>query len=260
MEELEKAFSETTKLLLGTELQGIDGYGPWLGKRVPIPYKVDSALSGKEVWVPPPLNYLGKRFNPSRIISMDEMDNSNTSSFSPDDLKDATVQELLEKFIKPVAFYCGNYRYSTYENIEKSSGAGAGRNLYYAEDVYMDVKNVAYSNYALYCKNMFGCHSITQSTFCMHAYNSISVNRCVEIDACSNSSDLLFCHNCENVHDSIFCFNAKNLRKAIGNVQYPVEEYKRIKSSLLEQISEELEKTKSLKWDIYDIGCVKVKK
>ncbi len=260
MEELEKSFSETTKLLLGTELHGIDEYGQWIGKRIPRPYMVKSAFSSKEVWVPPPMIYLNKKFNPSRIISLDEMDDASVSSFSPDDIKNATVKDILTKFVKPVAFYCGNFRYSTYENIEKSSGAGAGRNIYYSEDVFLDVKNVAYSYYALYCQNMFGCRSITKSAFCIHAYNSVSVNRCFEIDACSNSSDLFFCHNCENVRDSMFCFNAKNLKHAIGNVQYLPDEYKRIKSSLLEQISEELEKTKSLKWDIYNICCAKVKK
>lgn len=260
MEELEKAFAETAKLLLGTELHGLDGYSDWIMKRVPSPYTLKSAFSGKEVWVPPPLIYLDKKFNPSRVISLDEMDDASASPFTPDDLENSTVNEMLAKFVKPVAFFCGNFRYPPYENVEKCSGAGAGRNIYCSEDVYLDVTNVAFSYYALYCKNMFGCCSVKNSAFCIHVYNSVSVNRCFEVDGCSNSSDLFFCHNCENMRDSMFCFNAKNMKNAIGNVPLPPKEYREIKSSLLQQLSGELEKTKSLRYDIYNIGCPKVKK
>ncbi|MFH1221761.1 MAG: hypothetical protein V1492_01615 [Candidatus Micrarchaeota archaeon] len=252
--ELEKAFEKTTKLLLGAELRNLDEYGPWIGSHVPLPYPVKSALSGKEVWVPPPTNYLKKAFNPTKIVSFDEMDKVNTSPYSAEDIKNATIKEIREKFIKPVAFHCGNFRYRTYENIEKTSGAGDGRNIYYCEDVYLGVKNVAFSNYALFCENMFGCHSITQSGFCIHAYNSLAVNRCFEVDGCSNSSDLLFCHNCENVHDSMFCFNAKNLKHAIGNVQVPMETYRTIKTTVLNQMTTELQKTKRLDLDIFNVG------
>ena len=68
-------------------------------------------------------------------------------------------------------------------------------------------------------------------------------------------TDLYFGHNCENVQDGMFCFNVKNLKRAIGNAEYSPDEYKKVKSSLLEQISSELEAKKTLKWDIYNIGC-----
>ena len=254
MKELERAFSQTTKLMLGTELQGLDDYRQWLGRRVPLPHQGKSALSGKEVWIPPARNYLGKEFNPSKIISMDEMGKACVSPFSPVEVKAATVAGMLAKFTRPISFNCGNVRYQAHENVEKCSGAGGGRNLYYDEDVYQEVKNVAYSNYTLYSENMFGCHGVSHSSFCIHTYNSTAVNRCFEVDGCSNSRDLLFCHDCENVNDSMFCFNAKNLRFAIGNVPLPTERYRQVRALLSGGMAAELARSKALGWDIYNIG------
>ncbi|MBU0532342.1 hypothetical protein KKB44_02505 [Candidatus Micrarchaeota archaeon] len=253
MNEIEKEFENTSKLLLGTGLSGLEEYGEWLGKRVPLPKKTTSAITGKEVWVPPSFIYMGKSFNLENVISLDEMKKIEESPYKADDLADASIKQVL-KLLNPVRYHCGNFRYRTSENIQKSSGAGDGRNIWYCEDVYLGVKNIAYANYALFCQNGFGCHGIIRSSFVIHAYNSSQVTRCFEVDGCSNSSGLLFCHNCENVHDSMFCFNAKNLQHAIGNVPFSPEQYKKIKSMILAQIIEELEKTKNLKYDIFNIG------
>ena len=75
------------------------------------------------------------------------------------------------------------------------------------------------------------------------------------MESCSNSSDLYFSHNCEALQDAMFCFNSKNLKHAIGNSPLPPDRYKSLKSALISQIADELEKTKSLRWDIYNIGC-----
>ncbi|VVB98054.1 Uncharacterised protein [uncultured archaeon] len=255
--ELEKEFTETANMLLGARLRGLEDYGPWLGENVPLPYPGRSALSGKEVWVPPPLNFLGREFAKSRIISMDEIGQANVSPFRPEDLEGAPVRKILEKIVRPIAYYCGDWRYGSYENLEKASGAGAGVNVFYSEDVYHDVKNIAYSNYVLYCESMFGCHVATYSKFCIHAYNSFRVTRCFEVDGCSDSSDLLFCHNSEALQNCMFCFNAKSLRYAVGNVEVGRAEYMRIRGMLLNYIGKELENGKGLDLSIYIIGLRK---
>ncbi len=252
--ELEKAFTDTTRILLGTNLTGLDSYGQWLGKHVPLPYPAKSAVSGKEVWVPSPLNYLGKRFNKDRIIDLDEMDKMNVSPFSAKETAAASPKELRGKFAKPLAYHCGNFRHWEHENVEKCSGAGDGRNLYYCEDSYLKIKNVAFSNYPLFCQNVFGSYAVQKSSYLIHAYNSISVTRCFEIDGCSNSSDLLFCHNCEGVQSSMFCFNAKNMRYAIGNVPLGPEKFREIRGRILAEIGAELLRTKNYRWDIFNVG------
>ena len=251
--ELERAFSETTKILLGEPLEGIDSYAKWLGKRVPLPHLSKSVISGKDVWIPPSLDFLGIEFNKSKTISMEEMEKVNTSPFSPKDLEGISLSKIISKIIPPVTYNVGNFRYQTNENVEKSSGAGGGRNLYYCEDVYLGVKNIGFANYTLYCENVFGAHGVSHSTFSMHIYNSTALSRCFEVDGCSNSSGLYFSHNCENVHDSMFCFNAKNLHHAIGNTPLPIEKYKEIKGKLLAEIVKELKAKKQLGFDIYSL-------
>lgn len=251
---LDKAFTETTKLLLGQGLNPIDDYADWLGKYVPLPSLAKSAVSGKDVWIPPAINYFGKSFNKSKIISMEEMEQVNVSPFAAKDIETATLNDLRTKFIKPLSFFCGNFRYLESENFEKVSGGGGGRNVYYSEDIYLDVKNVAFSNYALYCVNVFGSHNVTYSQFAIHAYNSTQISRCFEVEGCTNSRDLLFSHNCENVNDSMFCFNAKNLKYAIGNVQLPPDKYREIKNIILADLVRQLKQNKSLKYSIFNIG------
>lgn len=254
MNEIETAFSETTKLLFGTELCKIDNYGSWLGRKVPLPSLAKSALSGKDVWIPPTLNYLGINFNKSKVISMEEMEKVNTSSFTAKEIENASIKELVGKFIKPVAYFCGNFRYQNYENFEKVSGGGGGRNVYVGEDIYLGVKNIGFSNYTLFSENMFGSYAVTHSNFCIHTYRSVSLFRCFEVDCSSNCRDLFFSHNCENVNDSMFCFNGKNLRYAIGNVQFPPDKYKEIKAKILAEIGKELKETKTLRYGIFNIG------
>ena len=89
--------------------------------------------------------------------------------------------------------------------------------------------------------------------FCVNCYHSNNLQRCLECDSCSNCSDCYFCHNCENLRDCLFCFNTKNKRYAIGNVEVGKEEFVRIKQLILEQIWNELEKTGSLKYEIFGL-------
>lgn len=254
MKEIEKAFSETTRLLFGSELTGIDDYGSWLGKHVPLPSPAKSALSGNEVWIPPPFIYLNKEFNKSRIIAMGEMEKTTTSPLTPEEVTNASLEEMITKIIRPVAFYVGDFRYQAHENVEKVSGGGGGRNIYYSEDIYLNVKNIAFSNYTLFSENAFGTHSLTYSQFCIHAYNSTKLSRCFEVEGCSNSQGLMFSHNCENVQDSMFCFNAKNLKYAIGNVQLPPDKYREIRNIILADVVRQLKQNKDLKYSIFNIG------
>lgn len=254
MKEIETAFNEITKLLFGNRLTDIDSYAKWLGKHIPLPIPARSVISGKEVWIPPSFIYLKIPFNKSKIISLEEMGQKTSSPFTTSDICNAATKDLVAKFIKPVAYYVGNFRYQDHENFERVSGGGGGRNVYFSEDTYLGVKNLAFCNYVLNSENVFGSHNLTASNFCIHTYNSTALSRCFEVDACSNSSDLLFCHNSENLQDCMFCFNAKNLKYAIGNTPLAPDQYRHVKSEILTAVSRELLQTKNLKYDIFNIG------
>jgi len=262
MPELEKEFKITCKIILGEELPGgMDAYWTWLGKFIPLPIQAKSALSGKEVWAHPGQNYLKKVLDLRRTISMDEMEKANLTTLVPEDIIQLSIRELIECAVKPIVFYCGNFRYGEFRNIEKCSGAGGGpgtggSNIYYCEDVYFGAKNCAYSNFTSYSENMFGCNAVPFSKFCIHAYNSSNLTRCFEVDGCTNSSDLFFCHNCEGMSNGILCFNVKSLRYAVGNVEVGPEKFMKIKKMLIERILKDLKTKHTFDIDIYNIGCL----
>lgn len=260
--ELEKEFRQTCAIIFGGELLcEMDEYGAWLGQFVPLPIQAKSALSGKEVWAHPGQNYLKKVLDLRRTISMDEMEKVNLTTLLPEDIIQLSIRDLIDRAVKPIAFYCGNFRYGEFRNIEKCSGAGGGpgtggSNIYYCEDVYFGAKNCAHSNFTSYSENMFGCNAAPFSKFCIHAYNSSNLTRCFEVDGCTNSSDLFFCHNCEAMSNGILCFNAKNLRYAVGNVEVGPEKFMRIKRMLLDHILSNLKQNKSFDSNIYNVGCL----
>ena len=254
MDAFETAFEETTKILLGRGLTNFYALEAWLGEHVPLPYPAKSAKSGKEVWMPPSQDFLGRRFNDHNVVSMSEGELNAPSPFKPKDLEEADVETIRRTLIRPIAVYWGDFRYKTYENAQKSSGCGDCVNIYRCEDVYHGAKNIAFCKSALYCQNMYGCSMTTHSSYCIHIHNSVRMSRCFEMDACTDCSDSYFCHNGENLTECMFCFNVKAMRYAIGNVEYPREQYLRVKKMALEEISHKLEKEKKLDWSIYNIG------
>jgi hypothetical protein len=53
----------------------------------------------------------------------------------------------------------------------------------------------------------------------------------------------------------MFCFNVKGKRYAIGNAELPPDQYRKVKDMLVEQMADEIVRTKELKCDIFNIGC-----
>jgi hypothetical protein len=256
--ELEKAFSATVQTLLGNPAKGgLRDYAGWLGRHVPLPHLGKSAISGRAVWVPPNFSFLRKDFEPSRIIHFDEMDKANKTAFSAKDLEGASVRDMVNRIIRPVAYYCGEFRYGKSEDMEETSGGGGGMHVFHSEDIYHSVKNIAYSYFVIFSENVFGSHNLHYSRFCINCYSSVRITRGFEIDGCANSSDVFFCHNSEGLSNCMFCFNAKSLRYAIGNVELGREKYLRVRDAALAGLSARLEKDKTLGMDIYNIGCAK---
>jgi hypothetical protein len=75
------------------------------------------------------------------------------------------------------------------------------------------------------------------------------------MDTSTKCADSMFCHNSEGLQDAIFCFNTKGKRHAIGNAEFLVDAYKKVKDALIEQMASELIKNKGLKYDIFNISC-----
>ena len=169
-------------------------------------------------------------------------------------IDDAMAIIFLQKLqvLKGVWTTYGNHTIEKCTNMIESVISRGSANCYKG-GVYIYNEYCGFTYWARESKYIFGSENALDSQTCLHCYHSVDLARCFEVDSCSLSSDLYFSHNCENVNDSMFCFNKKNLKYSIGNAPIGPEKYKPLHKSLMEQVTDELEKKKSFRWNIYNI-------
>lgn len=250
-EKIENAFSQTTNILFGKELRGIDEYREWLTKHTRKVDQYSSCISGKSLFMPPYANY--PKLPKNRLMSMEQAEEyGKKNKLEHDDVKELNLNNAGVKLNK-LAFF--NVEFLEGKNINQIECAiSVDSTNCYRSSVNEYAKYCGYCFWPRSSEYLFGCDSPFDSRFSINCYSCTSLTRCFEIDCCGYCSDCYFCHNCENVHDSMFCFNMKNKRNAIGNVVYSIDKYTKIKDSILEQIASELETNKNLRYDIYNIG------
>jgi len=253
MEPIRKAFSSVFKVIFKAEPEDMEKYEKWMMKTIP-PIKDIVSPFGRKTFFPDDKAFSCLSKLPrNRTVSFAEVMELGKKRMKESDLGSL---ETITKGLSEIAFFSLELIEGTVSNAIKSPL------VYQASNIYR-VYDATYTEYAgmgslnLNSKYTFGCYRIVESQFCLKCHNSLHINRCFEVDTSSNCLDSLFCHNSEGLADAMFCFNVKGKRHAIGNTQLEPGKYKAIKDSLVEQIVSELEKKKSLKWDIYNIGCAK---
>lgn len=251
MTNIETAFSQTSSILFGKKLEGIDQYANWLARNTRMVEKCSSAFSNKPLFLSPYANY--SKLPRDRLLNLDEaMQYGLSISLTKNDLEELNWRSAYKKLGK-LAFFNIEMKEGTNLNLIESVISVDSAHCY-RSSVTEYSKYCAYSFWPRSSQYLFGCDSPFDSNFCINCYSCTGLSRCFEIDCCGYCSDCFFCHNCENVHESMFSFNTKNKRNIIGNAQYTPKKYESIKNSILSQITAELEGNKHLKWDIYNIG------
>ncbi|MFH1470839.1 MAG: hypothetical protein ABIF01_03760 [Candidatus Micrarchaeota archaeon] len=254
-EPMERAFSNTTGLVLGKQLKGIEEYSAWLKKHTRTIKEYNSAISGKRI-LSIPIILSVPPIPEERTITLSEGAKfGELASLGKEDVEAISMSNVHEK-IGRIAYFVVDALVGENSNLIDCTYCLSSVNCYRSSaPVYS--KNCGYTFWPRTCSDLFGCDSMLDSSFSINCYFSVKLTRCLEMDACRDCSDSYFSHNCENVRDSMFCFNSKNLRRAVGNVELPRDKYESVKSSLLSQISEELGRTGDFGWDIYNIGAGK---
>ncbi len=246
--EVNIAFNNTSKLLLGTELGDVDEYAGWFSNNLDF-YDlkfVKSSVSGKPV--PSVKEYFG--FTKGiKHITLQEIEELSKKGFA---FKENDGLYELKNSMKEQLGYCSIFN----QNCKKIDCPILCVNTWNSRKSTMPVmsKNVAYCFWPRNSENVFGSSVMFNSSFIIKGIRSLSIMRGFEVEFCTNSSDIYFSHNLENGRDCMFCFNMKNVFRGIGNASYPQDEYLRIKKSLQEQIADELKEKKEIKWNIYSIG------
>lgn len=249
---MESSFRQVSRLVLGRELDNVDAYGKWLMEHNWFLKKWKSAVSENPTYQAGWMPY--RMFPQKRLVT--EAEAIELGKMLKLEEGEVGGLESIRKSLGKIGYLTCEKRLEEYKNLIDVALSYKSVNCYWGP-VYSESENCAFCSWPRNSRNMFGCHMAFSSNSCMRTYNSVGLARCFEVDSSSNSSDLYFSHNCENVNDSMFCFNVKNMRNSIGNAVYSQPEYKSIKSNILEQVSEEIEKNKSFGWSVYNIGCGK---
>ncbi|MBN2122372.1 hypothetical protein JW721_04965 [Candidatus Micrarchaeota archaeon] len=249
MRPIEKAFGQVSRVVLGRQLEGIDNYAGWLSRNVIMPFKLPSASSGNPVCVSGLPFY--KSLPASHIVL--EKEGFAISKMLKLEERDLHSLDTISENLWKIAWLTPQVHFGNNLNLIDCSISVDSLNCYQG-CVYIRNECCAYSFWPRNSKYVFGSENALSCNSCIKSFYSSNLSRCFEVDSSSNSSDLYFSHNCENVNDSMFTFNAKNLRYSIGNVQYPREDYRRLRETLLGQITTELEAEKTIPWSIYTLS------
>ena len=252
IEPMRKAFSTTFNVIFKKEPGDMVEYEQWLMRHImrapelksPFGSKVYRSDSIDEFW----------RFPEKRIISQDESVEMGLADIHMDEPQFGSI-ESIRKGLWKIGFFVGRL-WMQERNCIDCPLAYRGVNMYKVNDTGYS-ENGGMCGTLLDSKYVFGCNRVVNSQFCIDCYHSFTLNRCFELDACTKCTDSMFSHNCEGLTESMFCFNVKGKRHAIGNYSLPVEQYRKIRDSLVGQMGDEIIKNKTLKWDIYNVGCAK---
>lgn len=248
---VDNAFGKTSELLLGKKFSvNMDEYDFWLKSHVVVPYSVKSVLSKKTVQLSewPGLAQLPK----NRIVTLDEARFISKLAITPEQAEKISITNAPEAIGK-IAYFPPEEMTGTNKNLIECQWGSSAANCYRSV-ICVYSKNCGYCSWPRSSESCFGCGIVFDSSFSMKCYDSVKLSRCFETDASFSCTDVYFSHNCENVRDSMFCFNVKNLKNAIGNFSLQPEAYKKIKVMLQNQIYDELESKKSVKWNVFSIG------
>ncbi len=252
MKEIDVAFSKTTKLLFGRGLSPLDKYGDWIASRLPKGSMRESCINRRMVCVPS--HSLFCHVPKERVAGLDSLEILSNKKIS---LSDGESVKSLSGKLSEIAFYICELAEGRNANVEESAIYNDLYDAYRVIDCFYS-KRIAYDFFADYNEATFGCCKNFNSKFSIHCYNSHNVNLGFEVDACSNCSNIMFCHNCEHIFDSLFCFNSKNKRYAVGNTVVGRENFLRIKEIFSEYVLANLEKNSALPLNIFNLACAEL--
>jgi len=251
---IEEAFRKTTEIVLGRERRDMDRYEKWLMRHIPPLKTAKSAATGKPVYYGTVMSWSELPKVKERLVKEKESKVlGGLLKLGPDEIESL---DSIKGSLWKIAFLTPEGTVGENRNIIQVPLVNQSVNCYKGL-VYSFNENAAFCFWPRNSKYMLGSALTFSSQFCINAYYSLNLSRAFECDNCSNSSDIYFSHNCENAREAMFCFNAKNLSHAIGSAQMPPDKYKSVKTGLLNQIADEIERTGGLRHDIYNVGCVK---
>lgn len=246
---VEKAFSDTTRLVLGKERSPISDFVPYLQERA-MKVKVVKGKFGTKASKPE--FPLVKGLPSSCLCSFEESLRENKPLVAE---KEASLPLLeLEKIIASRFSLSLDFVDGPCRDYVDVSQVISSSEVYSSWDATSSQRS-ACSTGIIQSKYIFGgMFRMLDSEFCINSYDMTNCKRCFEIDSCTNCSNCYFCHNLEGCEECIFCSNVKGMRHAVLNQELPKEEYARVKKMVLDYVNGELDRKKACSRSIFALS------
>ncbi|HIH18492.1 TPA: hypothetical protein HA225_00785 [Candidatus Micrarchaeota archaeon] len=240
--ELDRRWNSACRILLGRELGGLDDFAPYLSRYVEPLFEKASFLSGKKALVSLP-NFSRKAV----FISNDEQElYAKRTSHQPLSINEVKDMDSIISAVSERIAYSGNIITGNSRFVEQSSSIVDSAYVYRSSDYY-GASYVAYSSNGRFDQYVFGCNWTGESKFIISSHDTYKLTRCFETLRCFTSSDCYYSANLEDCADCLFSFNQRSRRNLIGNLALPKDEYSSLKSKLVSEMAESMQRKKSVK-------------
>jgi hypothetical protein len=249
-----KYFSSTSKVLLGTEFKtkDIDTYSDWLENHT---YKISKKKSVLGSGLVASTTYQNHIMIPNGcIVNINEAHKLAKLKIDASFIENLNFSNIPSVICK-VSFVSPQFVEGENTNVTDCPIMLSCSNSYKVHGAVWE-KDSAYSTWPNGSECVFGSAFAVECKYCINCYNSFNLTRCFECDCCRSCEDCYYSHNLENCQNCMFCFNAKNLRYAIGNQEISKDKYLELKSKILSEIVQKLQKDKKISLDIYNLGSV----
>ncbi len=233
--DIDMAWQETCKILLGCELGELSKFSPYLARYSEPVFEKKSALSGLPVALSRNVCAPG-----SKYISNDELPAYGRMTCGTLlDLNDIKDIDSLTRSIGEHFYYSGN-QISGNSHAVISSDNIMDSQFISRSTTISGCKYVALSSLCLSSEYLFGVNWCGDSKFLIKCFDCYKQVRCMETLNVWSSSDVYFSAGLEDCTNCLFSFNHKHGRNLIGNRPFSNEEFAKFKGRLMEQVREEM--------------------
>ncbi len=239
--DVNSAWLDTCRVVLGGEVGGLDSFEPYLLKNIEPMAQKKSGISGQPLWI-------GTDYFPSDavFIGHDEAEAfGKKTSEARLDLNQIKDIDSIASAVREKVAYTGNILLGKSEHVEQSHRSTNAFFVKRSLEV-SDSKYVAYSSLHRFCENIFGCRYTGDAKFGIRGTQFYRSLRCFEVILTMNCSDCYYTANMEGCENCMFSFNQKSKRHMIGNIPLPKDKYLSLKASLQAQMREELQSKKEI--------------
>ncbi|MCX6769137.1 MAG: hypothetical protein NT051_00450, partial [Candidatus Micrarchaeota archaeon] len=252
---VEKAFSDTMKVVLGQGRQPIAGFVPYLQERTLPIMKVKGRFSTPTFTTGFPIV---KGIPPQCLCTLEEAMKQDKPILSEKELSLPLAR--MEALVSGKAAFTLDFVDGACRDYVDVSQVIESSEVYSSWDATSSQRSACCDG-IIQSKYVFGgSWRQLDSEFCVKSCDITNCKRCFEIDSCTNCSGCYFSHNLEGCEECILCSNAKGLHYAVLNQQVGKEEYARIKKLMLDYVNAELDKKKACSRSIFELSGAKGKK